>query len=311
MDSSIGEAAQGTSTVLREGRRPQVRRSRNVRGRGCDDLRAPWIDKGRHMNFELETYHRNIPDSELVTDLQRVASELRERAYLQHVAPELRKKSVTAREYDEMGTFCSSALARRFGSWNAALEKAGLQETGRAKVIPDEELFRNLEEIWTRLGRQPRCDELTNKVSTYSKGTYVGRFGGWRKALEAFISYVNNEERAAANDEIESLKVEPIPTRKTPRTIKGGKASLSSGSAESRQQGPRNINWRLRFIVMRRDAFKCKVCGRTPATDSTVILHVDHIEAWSKGGRTVLENLQTLCSICNIGKSDLEFKEAR
>jgi 5-methylcytosine-specific restriction endonuclease McrA len=36
------------------------------------------------------------------------------------------------------------------------------------------------------------------------------------------------------------------------------------------------------------------------------VLHVDHKTAWANGGETVLENLQTLCSKCNIGKSDLE-----
>ena len=51
---------------------------------------------------------------------------------------------------------------------------------------------------------------------------------------------------------------------------------------------------------------KCKKCGRSPATDPSIILHVDHIKAWANGGETVLENLQTLCSMCNIGKSDLE-----
>ena len=29
-------------------------------------------------------------------------------------------------------------------------------------------------------------------------------------------------------------------------------------------------------------------------------------KSWAKGGETALENLQTLCSVCNIGKSDLE-----
>jgi len=33
---------------------------------------------------------------------------------------------------------------------------------------------------------------------------------------------------------------------------------------------------------------------------------VDHKKAWANGGETVLENLETLCSKCNIGKSDLE-----
>jgi len=39
-----------------------------------------------------------------------------------------------------------------------------------------------------------------------------------------------------------------------------------------------------------------------------VCLHVDHVKPWGKGGETVLENLQILCDVCNIGKSDVEFK---
>ncbi len=34
--------------------------------------------------------------------------------------------------------------------------------------------------------------------------------------------------------------------------------------------------------------------------------HIDHIKPWSKGGETVLENLQTLCATCNLGKSNIE-----
>jgi len=40
--------------------------------------------------------------------------------------------------------------------------------------------------------------------------------------------------------------------------------------------------------------------------NSSVTLHADHIKLWSKGRETVIENLQTLCTKCNIGKSDLE-----
>lgn len=57
---------------------------------------------------------------------------------------------------------------------------------------------------------------------------------------------------------------------------------------------------------MRCDNFKCKNCGRSPATDPKIILHVDHIVPYSSGGETTPDNLQTLCSVCNIGKSNLE-----
>lgn len=68
----------------------------------------------------------------------------------------------------------------------------------------------------------------------------------------------------------------------------------------------RDINLRMRFKVMQQDNFKCCLCGASPAKDSSVELHIDHIKPWSKGGETVIENLQTLCSKCNLGKSDLE-----
>ena len=68
---------------------------------------------------------------------------------------------------------------------------------------------------------------------------------------------------------------------------------------------PRDVNLRLRFKIMQRDNFKCCVCGASPATNPSVELHIDHIVPWSKGGETIPENLQTLCSKCNLGKSNL------
>jgi 5-methylcytosine-specific restriction endonuclease McrA len=67
----------------------------------------------------------------------------------------------------------------------------------------------------------------------------------------------------------------------------------------------REPGMRLRFEVLKRDNFKCCACGASPAKDPSVDLHIDHVIPWSKGGETVLDNLQTLCSACNIGKSDM------
>jgi 5-methylcytosine-specific restriction endonuclease McrA len=59
----------------------------------------------------------------------------------------------------------------------------------------------------------------------------------------------------------------------------------------------------MRFLVMRRDDFKCRICGATPALKPGTVLVIDHILAWESGGETVIENLQTLCEPCNGGKS--------
>ena len=67
----------------------------------------------------------------------------------------------------------------------------------------------------------------------------------------------------------------------------------------------RTVNPGMRYKVMKRDNHKCVKCGRSPATNDKVELEIDHVIPWSKGGETIIENLQTLCSICNTGKSNL------
>lgn len=222
------------------------------------------------MKFELNEYHRNVPDQELIADLKKVAKELR-------------KDAITMDEYDERGKYCSETLRKKFKGWFNVLEKAGLQKTKNLN-IPVEELFQNLEDVWGKMGRQPNYAEMHAPLSKFSSRTYQKRFGTWRKALERFVKYVNDEQKVSSEQAIKVLKVEPSTKHKTGRSI----------------------NWRLRFLVMRRDNFKCKSCGRSPATDQNIILHVDHVKAWVNGGETILENLQTLCSICNVGKSNLE-----
>lgn len=66
----------------------------------------------------------------------------------------------------------------------------------------------------------------------------------------------------------------------------------------------RTISDKLRYQVLKRDHFKCCACGASPAKDPSVELHIDHIIPYSKGGKTTIDNLQTLCSKCNLGKSD-------
>ena len=56
----------------------------------------------------------------------------------------------------------------------------------------------------------------------------------------------------------------------------------------------------LRWNILERDRFTCQSCGRTPPD---VKLHVDHKIPIAMGGKTVVENLHTLCAECNLGKS--------
>lgn len=58
----------------------------------------------------------------------------------------------------------------------------------------------------------------------------------------------------------------------------------------------------MRYDVLRRDGFKCVRCGR--GREDGVKLHVDHIVPVSRGGKSTMDNLQTLCEDCNCGKGN-------
>ena len=62
----------------------------------------------------------------------------------------------------------------------------------------------------------------------------------------------------------------------------------------------RKASARLRFLILERDAFTCRYCGRK-APD--VELHVDHAIALADGGTDTADNLVTACRDCNLGKS--------
>lgn len=217
------------------------------------------------MNFELKSFHYDVPEKDLVTDLKNVATLLE-------------KSSITFREYNKHGKYSAGTLQRRLGSWNKALHKAELTITVE-KNIPVKALFENIEKIWIQKGSQPVYRDLGASPSECSGQAYTSRFGSWRKALQGFVIYsreglsrLQTEDREITTDHKRRTKRDP---------------SLS-----------------LRYAVLKRDSFKCTKCGRAPASNPGLVLEIDHIHPWSKGGETILSNLQTLCYDCNRGKSN-------
>lgn len=107
---------------------------------------------------------------------------------------------------------------------------------------------------------------------------------------EIVIGKCVNGERLIASDNTKS----PVPT--------GTRSTVAEKQLQHKTS--RDPGLKLRFEVLKRDYFTCRMCGASPSKDPSVVLHIDHIIPWSKGGETVIDNLQTLCSKCNLGKSD-------
>lgn len=218
----------------------------------------------------------------LIDDLIRVSKELENHAF-------------TISEYDSHGKFGSATIIKRFSGWNKAKIFANL-EVGRNYNTSVDEYMQNILNLWTHYGRQPKYAEVVKPLSKFNISSYENKFGTWRKALEAFVSYINEEQVDSNKEREDALLVElHNEQRFAPQTKK----------VVNTKRTQRTINLRIRWKIMKRDNFSCVKCGKSPAKEPNVELHVDHIIPWSKGGETVYENLETLCSDCNLGKSNI------
>ncbi len=224
------------------------------------------------MKFELTQFNRDVPDEALLEDLIAASGILSQQG-----------RALTYRAYKEIGKYSPSTIGVRFGSWNDAIKRAGLRPA-EEKNVPIDVLFDNLKEVWMAKGKQPVYRDMSNAPSLFTASIYQDRFGSWRTALEVFVASVEDEQ-------VELLKFEDA--------VKTGKVT---------KRTKRDPPLALRFFVLRRDRFCCLACGRSPATVAGLILEIDHIVPWAKGGETIEENLQTLCFDCNRGKgvSDAE-----
>jgi hypothetical protein len=218
------------------------------------------------MKFELETFNRNVADEDLLQDLVSTDAKLKAQG-----------KRLTFRSYKEFGKYAASTIGVRFGSWNDGLRKAGLAPS-EEKNVSIEALFDNLKLVWIAKGRQPVYRDMSFSPSQYTASIYNDRFGGWRRALEEFVASVDQEQEELLNYEVE---------------VKSSKGT---------KRTKRDPSLALRFFVLKRDRFCCVACGRSPATVAGLVLEMDHVFPWSKGGETIEENLQTLCFDCNRGK---------
>ena len=81
------------------------------------------------MKFKFNEYKKQITQEELINDLKRVVEERN-------------LMSLSMKEYNDYGFFNPSTIIRKFGTWNNALNLAGIKlnnkqftETGKCTII--------------------------------------------------------------------------------------------------------------------------------------------------------------------------------
>lgn len=209
---------------------------------------------------------------------------------LEKVAKIFDNKYFRKKDFDFHSRYCKSTkVISEFGSWKSALECIGItykpkRET-RCDRISDNELLIELKRVMLVLNHTPSKNEWENIKPKFSYTTYKDHFGGWRNACKKALELSPKKEDIENNDVDKSERIHGlIRTKGTTR----------------------NIPLKLRLYVLKRDNYKCCLCGSSPAKDPSVELHVDHVTPFSKGGKAKAENLRILCKKCNLGKGNDE-----
>ena len=213
---------------------------------------------------------------------------------LERVAKHFDYKDFRGKEFDNLSDISFGTVIREFGTWEKALSflkenlsKKNIELGSRRnkRQYKEKELFDEMERIWNLLGHRPSVNEWNLSKASISDNTYMRYFGGWQNACLKFIEhkmggsiFSDEEEKEISDKEVKATDYKP--------------------------EYSRNIPLNIRLKVLDRDNFRCVFCGRSPATDIGIKLHIDHIEPFSKGGKSIFENLQTLCQDCNLGKSN-------
>ena len=126
--------------------------------------------EGRDLPARVSLGQRGVraEDAEILRDLRRSARRIG-------------RRRLGASEYRRHGGYSTSTVIRRFGSWNAAVERAGLSAPARAS---DKQLLADLRRVARQLGRDRLGQTEYNRHGRYNSQMMARRFGSWGKAVE-------------------------------------------------------------------------------------------------------------------------------
>jgi hypothetical protein len=187
--------------------------------------------------------------------------------------------TIRMRQYDgwENRIVSTRYICHLFGSWGKALQAAGLRSVKAAKLE-----FREMVEAFKACWKEHDAPPSRKQLEVYlEKHRYPFRWSSYRMAYGGHV-------------ELARMIV----------AVQEGLIPESTLFKRLRRPSREPVSPNLRRKVLMRDHYRCVKCGADPKTDKTVKLEVDHVVPASKKGPSVLENLQTLCSICNRGKSN-------
>lgn len=150
--------------------------------------------------------------------------------------------------------------------------------------------------------RSVRVVPFDHEANGYSKNASLEELAPWEREAWA---YARGHVRAAVDAISPSFlghPMEAIPgwiegiVRERILETHGMPAPLNDDASYKKQPIPSKLRW----DVFARDDYTCQHCGEKGSGNAQ--LHADHVNPESAGGPTTLDNLQTLCALCNAKK---------
>jgi len=256
-------------------------------------------------------------EEELLEELHRLEREL--------------SKSPEAQDMTEYGKYGENTYLRRFGSWNEALERAGL-EINKTGKVSNEELKEELLGLAERESDGEYLPASSMKgEGKYSSNTYERRFGSWNEALKEVGLEVRTHQDFSEDDLIEEIKLVAEKAGRTPtyemmeEVGKYGKSTyertfgswsnalekagfelnkLRIGNRKEWEYGP---SWKMsnKRVVLSRDQYRCQVCfdGENVLKQKPDLHHINPASNWEiekeHQQMNSPENLISLCRSCH------------
>lgn len=155
-----------------------------------------WGVQRRGRGISLKKYNIKYTDENLIEGLKAFAKKI--------------GKTPTYQEMENVGPFSGWTYKARFGSWNNAINIAGLEKEKRRregrpkgrKKVSDEELLGYLQDLFLKYKRPP-TDLMLRKEKTHTSKVYKARFGSIKNARrKAGINESKNFHKIIRDEEL-------------------------------------------------------------------------------------------------------------
>jgi hypothetical protein len=156
-------------------------------------------------------------------DKQEIIAELRA------VAEKLQTTRLSQRQFSRHGQISASTVKRNFGTWNQAIEAAGLDAISpgvspeiRKQRLSDDELLQEIIRLTQELGKRPTYNEMSAK-GHFSIKPYGDRWGSFAKARKAaYARYgfpqAQISQKKDATEPLQTPKAQPVTQLVVPQT---------------------------------------------------------------------------------------------